>query len=83
VVADAIRQVGADPVKIATYLHAHTFTIPGYAYPLKWTSWGELADARLAIDLLTTGPAPAGLNTGGTWYLKQLYVTKPLTPYTP
>jgi branched-chain amino acid transport system substrate-binding protein len=83
VVADAIRQVGADPVKIASYLHAHTFNIPGFSYPLKWTSWGELAEARLAITLLTTGPAPAGLNTGGTWYLKQLYLTKPLTPYTP
>lgn len=83
VVADAIRQVGADPVKIASYLHAHTFSIPGFSYPLKWTSWGELADARLAIDLLTNGPAPAGLNTGGTWYLKQLYLTKPLTPVTP
>jgi len=83
VVADAIRHVGANPVKIAAYLHAHSFSIPGYAYPLKWTSWGELADARLAIDLLTKGPAPAGLNTGGTWYLKQLYLTKPLTPYRP
>jgi branched-chain amino acid transport system substrate-binding protein len=83
VVAQAIRQVGADPVKIASYLHAHSFSIPGYSYPLKWTSWGELAQARLSIDLLTTGPAPAGLNTGGTWYLKQLYLTKPLTPFTP
>lgn len=83
VVAQAIRQVGADPVKIADYLHAHAFNIPGYSYPLKWTSWGELADAHLAIDLLTKGPAPAGLNTGGTWYVKQLYLTKPLTPYTP
>ena len=82
-VADAVRKVGADPVKIAAYLHGNSFNIPGYAYPLKWTSWGELSDATVAIDLLTTGPAPAGLNTGGTWYLKQLYVTKPLTPYTP
>jgi branched-chain amino acid transport system substrate-binding protein len=83
VVADAIRHVGANPVKIAAYLHAHTFNIPGYAYPLKWTYWGELADARLAIDLLTTGPAPSGTNVGGTWYLKQLYLTKPLVPYRP
>lgn len=83
VIADAIRHVGANPVKIAAYLHANTFNVPGFAYPLKWTSWGELADARLAIDLLTKGPAPAGTNTSGTWYLKQLYLTKPLTPYRP
>jgi branched-chain amino acid transport system substrate-binding protein len=83
IVADAIRHVGADPVKIASYIHANTFNIPGFAYPLAWTSWGELSQARLAIDLLTTGPAPAGTNTGGTWYLKQLLLSKPLTPYTP
>jgi branched-chain amino acid transport system substrate-binding protein len=83
VVAQAIRSVGADPVKIASYLHAHTFNIPGFAYPLAWTSWGELSQARMAIDLLTTGPAPQGVNTGGTWYLKQLLLSSPLTPYSP
>jgi branched-chain amino acid transport system substrate-binding protein len=83
VVAQAIRNVGADPVKIASYVHAHKFNIPGFAYSLAWTSWGELSQARLAIDLLTTGPAPSGTNTGGTWYLKQLLLSKPLTPYRP
>jgi branched-chain amino acid transport system substrate-binding protein len=83
IVAQAIRGVGADPVKVASYIHAHTFNIPGFAYPLQWTSWGELSQARLAIDLLTTGPAPQGVNTGGTWYLKQLLLSKPLTPFTP
>jgi branched-chain amino acid transport system substrate-binding protein len=83
IVAQAIRQVGADPLKIASYIHAHTFNIPGFAYPLKWTSWGELSEARLAIDLLTAGPAPQGVNTGGTWYLNQLLLSQPLTPYTP
>ncbi len=83
VVAQAIQQVGADPVKIASYLHSNTFNVPGFAYPLKWTSWGELAEARMAIDELTAGPAPQGLNTGGTWFLKQLYLSPPLTPYTP
>jgi branched-chain amino acid transport system substrate-binding protein len=83
IVAKAIRSVGADPVKIASYVHANTFDIPGFAYPLAWTSWGELSHARLAITLLTKGPAPQGTNTGGTWYLKQLLLSKPLTPYTP
>ena len=83
ILAQAIRSVGADPAKIAPYLHAHTFNIPGFAYPLEWTSWGELSQARLAIDLLTPGPAPQGVNPGGTWYLKQLLLSKPLTPYTP
>ena len=83
IVAQAIKSVGADPGKIASYIHAHTFNIPGFAYPLAWTSWGELSQARMAIDLLTKGPAPQGVNTGGTWYLKQLLLSKPLTPYKP
>jgi len=48
-----------------------------------WTSWGELSQARMAIDLLTKGPAPQGVNTGGAWYLKQLLLSNPLTPYKP
>jgi len=32
IVAQAIRSVGADPVKIASF-HANTFNIPGFAYP--------------------------------------------------
>ncbi|MBV9941073.1 MAG: ABC transporter substrate-binding protein [Solirubrobacterales bacterium] len=83
ILAQAIKSVGANPAKIASYVHANTFNIPGFAYPLQWTSWGELAQARLAIDLLTPGPAPHGVNIGGTWYLKQLLLSKPLTPFTP
>src|SRR6266568_163408 len=60
ILAQAIGAVGADPKKIAAYVHAHTFTIPGYTAPLSWTKWGELAHPRIAFDLLTTGPAPAG-----------------------
>lgn len=83
IVAQAIGAVGDNPVKIAAYVHAHTFSIPGYTFPLKWTKWGEMADAQIAFDVVTAGPAPAGLNTGGTWYPKQLYLSKPLTPYQP
>ncbi|MGH2913971.1 MAG: ABC transporter substrate-binding protein [Solirubrobacteraceae bacterium] len=83
VLADAIDAVGADPAKVAAYLHAHSFTIPGFTYPLKWTSWGELADAKLAIDELGNGPAPAGLNTAGTWFPKQLFISSTLTPLRP
>ncbi len=82
VVAQAIRAVGDKPVKIASYVHAHTFHIPGYTFPLKWTKWGEMADARIAFDLVVPGPAPAGTGSRA-WHVKQLYVTKPLTPYRP
>jgi hypothetical protein len=57
--------------------------VPGYTFPLSWTKWGEMKRARIAFDLLTAGPAPRGLNTGGSWYPRQLSVSKPLTPYRP
>jgi branched-chain amino acid transport system substrate-binding protein len=42
IVAQAIQNVGTDPQRIAAYVHATTFNIPGYAFPLRWTAWGEL-----------------------------------------
>ena len=41
IVAEAISNVGDDPQKIAAYVHAHTFNIPGYALPLRWTHVGR------------------------------------------
>lgn len=84
VVAQAIGAVGTNRAKIAAYIHTHTFDIPGYTFPLKWTAWGEMSGARIAFDIMTKGPAPAGLTNGGaTWYPKQLSISKPLTPYKP
>ena len=84
IIAEAVSKVGDDPKKIAAYVHGHTFNIPGYTFPLKWTAWGELAAPRVAFDILTKGPPPAdGLNTGGSWWPRELYRSKPLTPYRP
>ena len=82
-VAQAVGKVGDDPAAIAKYLHENTFDIPGYSFQLKWTEWGELADAKIAFDLLSRGPAPDGVNKAGTWYPKRLLVSEALTPYQP
>ena len=83
IVAQAVGAVGTNRAKIAKYVHAHTFDIPGYTFPLRWTAWGEMAAPRIAFDILTKGPAPKGTNTAGTWYPKQLQLGKALTPYKP
>jgi branched-chain amino acid transport system substrate-binding protein len=83
IVAEAIAAVGTNGAKMAAYIHAHTFNIPGYTFPLKWTKWGEMSGARIAFDILTKGPPPAGLTNGANWYPKQLSISKPLTPYQP
>ena len=41
-VAQAVEDTGGtDPVAIAEYLHANTFDLPGYAFQMAWTPWGE------------------------------------------
>jgi branched-chain amino acid transport system substrate-binding protein len=82
-VAEAVGKVGDDPEAIAKYLHENTFDIPGYSFQMRWTEWGELANARIAFDLLGDGPAPEGVNKAGTWYPKRLLVSEPLTPFRP
>ena len=84
IVAEAISNVGDDPQKIAAYVHAHTFNIPGYAWPLRWTQWGEMVGARVQFAVLTKGPPPErGLNTSGEWWPRVLNRSQPLTPYRP
>ena len=84
VVAQAIQNVGVNPERIAAYVHANTFNVPGYAFPLRWTAWGELRNPRVQFAVLTRGPAPEkGLNTGGNWWPRVLFKSQPLTPYRP
>ena len=84
VVAEAIRNVGDNPQRIADYVRTHTFNIPGYAFPLRWTAWGELRGPRVQFAVLTRGPAPErGLNRGGTWWPRVLFKSQPLPPYRP
>jgi branched-chain amino acid transport system substrate-binding protein len=84
IVAEAINKVGDDPQKIAAYIHANTFNIPGYAFPLKWTAWGELSNPTIQFAVLTKGPTPGdGLNVGANWWPRVLFKSQPLAPYKP
>jgi branched-chain amino acid transport system substrate-binding protein len=82
-VAQAVGEVGDDPVAIAEYLHANEFEMPGYAHPLSWTEWGELAAAQPIFTIITEGPAPEGLNEAGDWWFELLTHSEPLEPYEP
>jgi branched-chain amino acid transport system substrate-binding protein len=84
IVAEAISRVGVNPQRIAAYVHANTFNIPGYAWPLRWTAWGEMVGPRVQFGILTKGPPPErGLNTAGDWWPRVLFRSQPLTPYRP
>ena len=78
------RQGRHGPKKVSAYVHTHTFNIPGYAFPLRWTAWGELVGPTPFLAVLTKGPPPdAALNKAGDWWPRNLSKSKPLTPYRP
>ncbi|HSM72764.1 MAG TPA: ABC transporter substrate-binding protein [Anaerolineales bacterium] len=83
IVAEAVGEVGDDPTAVAEYVHSHTFNMPGYAHPLSWTEWGELAESAPIFYRISEGPAPEGLNEAGDWWLELLSHSAPLEPYVP
>ncbi len=82
-IAEAVGAVGDDPTAIAEYIHANSFDMPGYAHPLSWTEWGELAESQPIMFMITAGPAPAGLNEAGDWWFEFLSQSDPIEPYVP
>jgi branched-chain amino acid transport system substrate-binding protein len=83
IVAEAVGEVGDDPEAVAEYVRTHEFNMPGYAHPLSWTEWGELAASAPIFFQISEGPAPEGLNEAGDWWLTLLTHSAPLTPYEP
>ena len=82
-VADAVANAGDDPAAIAEYLHGQTYDLEGYAHPMSWTEWGELAESQPVFTRITAGPAPEGLNEAGDWWFEVLSQSEPLEPYVP
>lgn len=82
-VAAAVEAVGDDPAAIGEWLHTQKFDLPGYAWEMGWTEWGEMTDAAPIFTVLGPGPAPEGVNEAGDWYPETLIRPAPLTPYEP
>jgi hypothetical protein len=81
IVAEAISRVGVNRQRIAAYIHANTFNIPGHAWPLRWTAWGEMIGARPQYAILTKGAPPeAGLNTAQTTFWPRVIFKSPALP---
>ena len=57
----------------------------GYAFPLRWTAWGELNRPTVQFAILTRGAPPeSGLNTASpTFWPRVIFTSQPLTPYRP
>jgi branched-chain amino acid transport system substrate-binding protein len=83
-VAEAVTEAGDDKAAIAEYLHGATFAdLPGYAFDVSWTEWGELAEAQPLFSIVRGGGAPEGVNEAGDWYPETLILPDPLEPYEP
>jgi branched-chain amino acid transport system substrate-binding protein len=82
-VAQAVGEVGDDPVDIAEFLHGETFDLPGYPFEVSWTEWGELESAQPLFTVIGEGPAPEGVNEAGDWYPETLILPEPLEPFEP
>lgn len=74
---------GTDPSAIAAYLHETTFELPGYAWDLGWTEWGELEGSTPLLVVMREQPPPAGVNPGAPWYLDVILRPAPLEPFVP
>ena len=81
--ADAVANAGDDRAAIAEYLHGQSYDLPGMAYTVAWTEWGELTEATMLLVEVGEGPAPDGLNEAGDWWPVELFRTSPLEPYDP
>ena len=82
-VADAIANVGPDPVAIAEYLRGQSYNLPGYSFEMAWTEWGELAKAQPTFVIMRATGAPEGVNDAGEWWPELLIRSDPLEPYVP
>lgn len=82
--AETIEAVGStDPEAITDHLRATAFTLPGYAWDLRWTANGDLADAAPNLTILREAPPPDGVNPGAAWYPEVLFRSPPLDPAGP
>lgn len=83
-VAQAIEALGTtEPEAIAGYLRDHVFDLPGYAWDLQFTPWGELAEAQPHLIVLRRQAPPDGVNPGANWYPETIFHPEPLEPHVP
>lgn len=83
-IAQAIEETSSDdPVDIAGYLHETTFELPGYAFDVAFTPWGELATAQPLLTILRERTPPEGVNPGAEWYPEVVFRSEVLEPFDP
>ncbi len=82
-VAEAIRKTrSTDPRTIAEAIRKGRFVQPGYGWPLSYTEWGEMKEARpIMFTIERTGSG--GAYPGAGWVQRYLFRSEPLEAYVP
>jgi len=83
-VADAARKANStDPRRIADVIRRGRFVQPGYGWPLSFTEWGEMREARPIMFTIQRGDPPGGICPGCGWKQKYEFRVPRLEPYVP
>jgi branched-chain amino acid transport system substrate-binding protein len=72
-----------DPKVVAEAIHTGRFMIPGYAWPLSYTAWGEMKEAAPILYTYEKGSPPGNINPGAKWRTKVIFRSKAVPPYVP
>jgi branched-chain amino acid transport system substrate-binding protein len=83
-VADAAAKTNStDPRRIADAIRRGRFVQPGYGWPLAFTEWGEMREARPILFTIQRGEFPGGVCPGCGWVQKFEFRVPRLEPYVP
>jgi len=83
-VAEAAQKAGSpDARRIADVIRRGRFVQPGYGWPLSFTEWGEMKEARPILFTLQRGEFPGGVCPGCGWVQKFEFRVPRLEPYVP
>lgn len=82
-IVDAVKHTrSVDPSVIADDIRSRKYRNPMLVFPMSYTENGEWSEPRLAVLQFERGD-PGPVNPRATWVLKQIYITKQLTPFIP
>jgi len=82
-VKEAVEKVrSSEPAKIREALSQIRYR-SFLAFPLTYTTWGELKEQRIVMSVLKPGPPPGKVNPDAKWHPEAVYISPPLQPYVP
>lgn len=83
-VVEAVRKSGrADGTTVADVTRSTSVTPPGYGFPLAYTEWGELREARPVFFTIERGEPSGEVCPGCGWAQRYAFRSPRLQPYVP